>query len=183
MPAHPPSAVTCYERGGALAGGNKTIDQPPRSPSMLGAPESTMAAPPASNACLNSCNSIAPHPAYLASPSNLNQALSSSSASFPTAWSSNANNASSIAPSWSTNNNGIHGKTGMPGLAELTLTGMTGGLGADKTTMVAAPGMNVVPIAADIGKTSIEGLAACLNTKDLTYWQDILGYDLATPAV
>ncbi|UTT94262.1 hypothetical protein NDA17_003756 [Ustilago hordei] len=186
MPAHPPSAVTCYERGGALASGNKTIDQPPRSPSMLGAPDSTMAAPPASNACLNSCNSIAPHPAYLASPSHLNQALSSSSASFPTAWSSNANNASSIAPSWSTNNNGVNGKTGMPGLAELTLTGMTGisgGLGADKTTMVAAPGMNVVPIAADIGKTSIEGLAACLNTKDLTYWQDILGYDLATPAV
>ena len=44
-------------------------------------------------------------------------------------------------------------------------------------------GMNVVPLAADIGKNSIEGLAACLNTRDLTYWQDLLGFDLATPAV
>ena len=41
----------------------------------------------------------------------------------------------------------------------------------------------VVPLAAEMGKTSIDGLAACLDTRDLTYWQDILGFDLATPAV
>jgi hypothetical protein len=41
----------------------------------------------------------------------------------------------------------------------------------------------VLPLAAEIGRNSIDGLAACLNARDLTYWQDILGFDLATPAV
>ncbi|KAJ1028714.1 hypothetical protein NDA16_001880 [Ustilago loliicola] len=178
MPAQSPSAATSYERGGAGPGGNK----PPPSPNMFGTQNVSMAAPLASNATFSSSNSIAPHPAYLASPSNMNQALSSS-ASFPAAWSTNTNNAGSVAASWSTN---VNGNTGMPGLAELAVTGMsgmTGSLGSDKTAVVAAPGMNVVPLAADIGKNSIEGLAACLNTRDLTYWQDILGFDLATPAV
>lgn len=181
MQAHSPSAATSYERGGVAALGG---DKPPPSPNMFGTQDVTMAAPAASNPSFSSSNSIAPHPAYLASPSNINQALSSS-ASFPATWSSNTNNAGSVAPSWSTNANG---NSGMPGLGELAVTGMTGtgitgGLGADKTAVVAAPGMNVVPLAADIGKNSIEGLAACLNTRDLTYWQDILGFDLATPAV
>lgn len=181
MQAHSPSAATSYERGGvtALSG-----DKPPPSPNVFGTQDVSMAAPVASNPSFSSSNPIAPHPAYLASPSTINQALSSS-ATFPAAWSSNTNKAGLVTPSWSTNANG---NSGMPGLAELAVTGMTGtsmtgGLGADKTAVVAAPGMNVVPLAADIGKNSIEGLAACLNTRDLTYWQDILGFDLATPAV
>lgn len=61
------------------------------------------------------------------------------------------------------------------------LAGLSGGL--TNAAGGKMEGLNVVPLAADIGKSSIEGLAACLNTRDLTYWQDILGFDLSTPAV
>ncbi|CBQ71792.1 conserved hypothetical protein [Sporisorium reilianum SRZ2] len=141
---------------------------------------------------LNASSSVAPHPAYLASPTNPSQALPStfalqSSSSTGTSWPP-----ANIAPSWS-NSSTLTASAGMMStnhLGGLPATPATAGA-AEFSVLAAAPAKmsstssssNVVPLAADIGKNSIEGLAACLNTRDLTYWQDILGFDLATPTV
>ncbi len=88
-----------------------------------------------------------------------------------------------VAPSWSNSN--VTGTAGIGGFVELPATAAGTDLNAALDSLVTQPktGNSVMPLAADIGKNSIEGLAACLNTRDLTYWQDILGFDLATPAV
>ncbi|TKY86733.1 hypothetical protein EX895_004373 [Sporisorium graminicola] len=57
------------------------------------------------------------------------------------------------------------------------------GLTSQTKTDASNSAATVVPLAADMGKNSIEGLAACLDTRDLTYWHGILGFDLTTPAV
>lgn len=197
MSAHSPAGgATSYERGSGVH-----PDKSQASPATFGAQQDvTMGAPFHAN------NSEAPHPAYLASSggaagvSNMNQGLASSfglqNAGSP--WSS----ASTVTPSWGNNNlnsGSMVASSNGGGFADLAaaatgtefnaaIGGLPGGFASPAAVSQPKMGVNnaaanVVPLAADIGKNSIEGLAACLNTRDLTYWQDILGFDLATPAV
>ncbi|GAC96400.1 hypothetical protein PHSY_003980 [Pseudozyma hubeiensis SY62] len=185
------SGSTSFERGG-------TVEKMPPSPSMFnGLAEVNSMSTGAGS--LNSTNPIAPHPAYLASAGsaagNTGQALQTGFGSRP--WSS----LTPITPSWS--NNGGAGSASMLPANNNNNNNPVGGLpaasnpdynltfgGAEMMTPSAVEesmgttagasvgGANVVPLAGDMGKNSIEGLAACLNARDLTYWQDILGFDL-----
>uniref|UniRef100_V5EB05 Zn(2)-C6 fungal-type domain-containing protein n=1 Tax=Kalmanozyma brasiliensis (strain GHG001) TaxID=1365824 RepID=V5EB05_KALBG len=192
----PAGGVTSYERGGGV-----NPDKSQASPATFGAQQDV-----AMGAPYNANNSVAPHPAYLASPGgasgtgNMHQGLGSGfavqNASSP--WSS----ASTVTPSWSNNNlnsGSMLASSNGGGFVDLAaaatgtdfnaaIGGLPGAFASSAATSQPKMGVNnaatnVVPLAADIGKNSIEGLAACLNTRDLTYWQDILGFDLATPAV
>lgn len=187
IPSHPAAGVTSFERGGGGTDKAETLE------SMFNGPDAAMAAPTSG---FNPASSVAPHPAYLASSGqagNEHAALTSPFAGGAPSWSSSA-----VAPSsWNANEGvGINTQLQQP---DGGLVGLGGGPGAELATMsatlatnsAASPthassvitGMSVVPIAAEIGKNSIEGLAACLNTRDLTYWQDMLGFDLGNPAL
>ena len=202
--------ITSYER----SGGSMT-DKAQTSSLVFGGQQQEVQT---SNAPFNAGNSMAPHPAYLASPgagagSNASQKMASQfqmHGGGGAPWSS----ANSIAPSWNANSsnsnamggggggngmlqssNGMMGLAcatsdlntavgfGSPNMSSQTKMGGSASHAEAVAAAAAAAAVNVVPLAADIGKNSIEDLAACLNTRDLTYWQDILGFDLATPAV
>lgn len=174
---------TSYERGGSA-----TADKLSASPNTFGSQQQdfNVAAAP-----FNTNNSVAPHPAYLASSggaagSSMNPSLASSFTVQGTSspWSS----AGTVAPSWSNTVTGTAGgmlPSSSGGFVDLPINTAGTDFNAAIDSFVTQPktGNSVMPLAADIGKNSIEGLAACLNTRDLTYWQDILGFDLATPAV
>ena len=161
-------------------------DKSQTSPTMFSGQDASMAG---SAAGFAASSSLAPHPAYLASPgpaSGTNTSLSSTFAVPSTGWSSG----NTIAPSWSNSTMGMSAMQASSGLAGVPVStaDLTASFSSFPNAGKAGGGMNpnapnVVPLAADIGKNSIEGLAACLNTRDLTYWQDILGFDLGTPAV
>ncbi|CDS00577.1 hypothetical protein [Sporisorium scitamineum] len=203
-----PSRVTGHAAsgGGAMSYERANVEKSQPLPIMFGTqPDVNLSTP-----SLNAGNSMAPHPAYLASPgagvgSNAGQALPSNFAvqgggapwqpgsTITSSWSNNNNNNHSSAMGMGSgsssgmiqpsNNSHLGGLPAASASAEFNLS--VGGFGSSSLTEQPKTGTstNVVPLAADIGKNSIEGLAACLDTRDLTYWQDILGFDLATPTV
>lgn len=161
-----------YERGGGVA------DKVQSSANMFGVQHDNGTG---NAGAVNATNSIAPHPAYLASAVGASS-VGQVAANFGVQTGGSAAWCSANAPSWSSAagsalpTNSVDEFHLAFGDAPLTTP-------AANTSTPAATAINVTPLAADIGKNSIEGLAACLNARDLTYWQDILGFDLASPAV
>ncbi|PWZ00689.1 hypothetical protein BCV70DRAFT_160417 [Testicularia cyperi] len=135
-------------------------------------------------------SSLAPHPAYLASPNQGSSLLQSQSqtsqqtgAAAPNAagtgtggstssWSNHSAQAASDSVGMIGSWNSVLPPPSIEGAniaSDLASSGMVG------LTSLAA---NVIPLAADLGKHSLENLAANLGAHDLTYWQDILGTDI-----
>lgn len=131
----------------------RASDKPPPAPTAGLFNPSEMGAPPTTFPTTSIAP--APHPAYLTSPS-------------PSTITTTALN-----PTFSTWN---------PKYPAQMPADLAAGLTGEKSEGGIA-GPRVVPLEAEMGKNSIEGLAACLNSRDLNYWSDILGFDLATPAV